>query len=191
MAADVLPYMENGEVEVVRPAVEGAKYTLAANAAGAKLGISDFCGIAKHADALDNALIGIEPGHDGSRILLELTEKDRFGLGAFELKESSEQGMLAQVARSDSKGDPVVFLGWAPHPMNNNFEMTYLTGGDDTFGPDFGAASVYSNVRQGYLQECPNVGKFIQNLSFSVEMENMLMATILDDGADPADAPKD
>lgn len=191
MAADVLPYMDNGEVEVVRPVVEGAKYTLATNAAGAKLGIRDFADIAKHADALDNALIGIEPGNDGNRILLEMIEKDRFGLGAFELKESSEQGMLAQVARSDSKGDPVVFLGWAPHPMNNNFDMTYLTGGDDTFGPDFGAATVYSNVRQGYLEECPNVGKFIQNLSFSVEMENVLMAAILDDGADPADAAKD
>lgn len=35
------------------------------------------------------------------------------------------------------------------------------------------------------------MGKFVQNLSFSVEMENVLMAAILDDGADPADAAKD
>jgi len=95
------------------------------------------------------------------------------------------------VARSDAKNEPVIFLGWAPHPMNNNFEMTYLTGGDDYFGPDFGAAVVYSNVRAGYIEECPNVGKFLSNLSFSVDMENILMAAILDDGAKPEVAARD
>ena len=191
MAADIKPYTDSGAVEVVRAVVEGAKYTLATNAAGAELGIKDFADIAKHAEALDNAIIGIEPGNDGNRLVLDMIEKDTFGLGGFELKESSEQGMLAQVARSDGKGDPVVFLGWAPHPMNNNFDMTYLTGGDDTFGPDFGAAKVYSNVRAGYLEECPNVGQFMKNLSFSVDMENILMAAILEDGADPEDAGRD
>lgn len=191
MAADIKPYTDAGTVEVVRAVVVGAKYTLATNAAGAALGISDFADIAKHADALDNAIIGIEPGNDGNRLVLDMIEGNTFGLGDFELKESSEQGMLAQVARSDSKGDPVVFLGWAPHPMNNNFDMTYLTGGDDTFGPDFGAAEVFSNVRAGYLEECPNVGQFLKNVTFSVDMENILMAAILEDGADPEDAGRD
>jgi len=191
MAADIKPYTDNGSVEVVRAVVEGAKYTLATNAAGAALGISDFADIAKHRDALDNSIIGIEPGNDGNRLVLEMIEQDKFGLSGFELKESSEQGMLAQVARSDAKGEPVIFLGWAPHPMNDNFDMTYLTGGDDTFGPNFGEAVVYSNVRAGYLDECPNVGQFMRNLAFSVEMENVLMAAILDDGADPEDAGRD
>lgn len=184
MGADIQPYIDKDTVEILRPVVVGAKYTLATNAAGAALGISDFSDIAKHSAALDQQIIGIEPGNDGNRLVLEMIEANSFGLGEFEVKESSEQGMLAQVARSDSKGEPVVFLGWAPHPMNNNFEMTYLTGGDEQFGPDFGAAVVYSNVRSGYTKECPNVGHFLKNLSFSVDMENELMAAILDDGQD-------
>jgi ABC-type proline/glycine betaine transport system substrate-binding protein len=44
--------------------------------------------------------------------------------------------MLAQVARADKPREPIVFLGWEPHPMNANFEMGYLAGGDDWFGPD-------------------------------------------------------
>jgi glycine betaine/proline transport system substrate-binding protein len=191
MAADIEPFVADGSVEVLRPVVEGAKYTLATNAAGAALGISDFSDIAKHSEALDNTIIGIEPGNDGNRLILDMISTNAFGLGGFDLKESSEQGMLAQVARSDSKDKPVIFLGWAPHPMNNNFDMTYLTGGDDYFGPDFGAAVVYSNVRAGYIQECPNVGKFLSNLSFSVDMENVLMAAILDDGAKPEVAARD
>ena len=63
-----------------------------------------------------------------------------FGLEGFELVESSEQGMLAQVAAPARRSEAIVFLGWEPHPMNANFKMTYLTGGDDVFGPNFGGA---------------------------------------------------
>ena len=72
--------------------------------------------------------------------------------------------------------------------MNANFDLVYLSGGDDWFGPDFGGATVHTNVRAGYLDECPNVGRFIQNLSFTLPMENEVMAAILDDGEEPSDA---
>ena len=75
-----------------------------------------------------------------------------------------------------------MFLGWEPHPMNTNFELAYLTGGDEVFGPNFGGATVYTNVRKGYLQECPNVGKLLQNLAFTLPMESEVMGGILDDG---------
>jgi glycine betaine/proline transport system substrate-binding protein len=81
-----------------------------------------------------------------------------------------------------------VFLGWEPHPMNANYEMGYLTGGDDFFGPDLGGATVFTNTRAGYVAECPNVGAFLNNLSFTLAMENEIMGAILDDAKDPADA---
>ena len=96
--------------------------------------------------------------------------------------------MLAQAARAEKSGEGIVFLGWEPHPMNKNLEMTYLTGGDECFGPNLGGATVYTNVRKGYVAECPNVGKFLQNLVFSLDMENEIMGAILDDGEDPDDA---
>ena len=113
-----------------------------------------------------------------------------FGLDGFQLVESSEQGMLAEVAKHDGAGQPIVFLGWEPHPMNANFKMTYLTGGDDYFGPNLGGATIYTNTRKGYVTECPNTGKFLQNLSFSLQMENEIMGKILDDGEDPEAAAK-
>ncbi len=96
--------------------------------------------------------------------------------------------MLAQVDRASRKGDPIVFLGWEPHPMNANFEMSYLTGGDEFFGPNIGGATVFTNTRKGYAEECPNVGALLNNLEFSLAMENEIMAAILDGGEDPADA---
>ena len=63
--------------------------------------------------------------------------------------------MLAQVARATRSEEPIVFLGWEPHPMNANFDLTYLSGGDDVFGPNYGGATVYTNVRAGYARGVP------------------------------------
>ena len=185
MEADIKPFRDNGSVEVVRENLEGAKYTLATNAKGAELGIKDFADIAKQKDALGAKIYGIEPGNDGNRLIIDMVDKNTFGLKGFEVVESSEQGMLAQVSRADKEGKPIIFLGWAPHPMNTNYKMTYLSGGDDVFGPNYGGASVFTNVRAGYLQECPNVGAFVKNLVFSLPMENEIMGKILNDGKDP------
>jgi glycine betaine/proline transport system substrate-binding protein len=188
MEADIAPYREAGTVDTVRANLTGAKYTLATNAAGAALGITSFGTIAEHADALDETIYGIEPGNDGNRLILDMIEADAFGLSGFEVKESSEQGMLAQVSRADRREEPIVFLGWEPHPMNANHDMTYLIGGDDWFGPDLGGATVYTNTRAGYVEECPNVGKLLTNLEFTLAMENEIMGAILNDGTDPEEA---
>ncbi|MFI0395398.1 choline ABC transporter substrate-binding protein [Paracoccus jiaweipingae] len=188
MEADIKPYRDSGTVDTVRTNLTGAKYTLATNKAGAELGIRDFADIAKHKDALDGKIYGIEPGNDGNRLLLEMVARDKFGLGTLEIVESSEQGMLAQVSRADNAGKPVVFLGWEPHPMNAQHELTYLSGGDDVFGPDFGGAEVRTNTRAGYVRDCPNVGKLLENLEFSLPMENQVMGAILNDGQEPSKA---
>ncbi|AEH79801.1 ABC transporter, periplasmic solute-binding protein [Sinorhizobium meliloti SM11] len=188
MEADIAPYREDKSVETVRENLAGAKYTLATNAKGAELGIKDFKDIAAHKDELDGKIYGIEPGNDGNRLIIDMVEKGTFDLKGFEVVESSEQGMLAQVARAEKSGDPIVFLGWEPHPMNANFKLTYLSGGDDVFGPNYGGATVHTNVRAGYTTECPNVGKLLQNLSFSLQMENEIMGKILNDGEDPEKA---
>ncbi|MDR0809862.1 MAG: choline ABC transporter substrate-binding protein [Gemmobacter sp.] len=188
MEADIAPYREAGTVETVRTNLEGAKYTLATNEAGAALGIKDFADISKNAEALENNIYGIEPGNDGNRLILDMVEQDAFGLKGFNVVESSEQGMLAEVARATDSGHPIVFLGWEPHPMNANFDMTYLTGGDDFFGPNLGGATVATNTRKGFVAECPNTGRLLQNLVFSLQMENEIMGAILDSGTDPKEA---
>jgi glycine betaine/proline transport system substrate-binding protein len=188
MEADIRPYLDDGTVESIGANLEGAKYTLAVPKYTYDAGLTDFAKIAEFSDALEAKIYGIEPGNDGNRLILDMIAADTFGLGQFELVESSEQGMLAQVARAVGAEEPIVFLGWEPHPMNANFEMAYLAGGDDIFGPDFGGATVYTNTRAGYAAECPNVGALLANLKFSLAMENEIMGAILNDGADPEDA---
>lgn len=191
MEGDIAAYREAGTVDTVRANLEGAKYTLAANETATGLGIKSFADIAAHKDDLDGKIYGIEAGNDGNRLILDMITADAFGLKDFELVASSEQGMLAQVERETRRDKAIVFLGWEPHPMNSMFKMGYLTGGDEYFGPNLGGATVYTNTRAGYVEDCPNVGKFLENLSFTLKMENEIMASILNDGNDPDDAAED
>lgn len=188
MEADIAPYREDGSVETVGVNLEGAKYTLAVTQGAYDAGLKSFADIAKFKDRLDGKIYGIEPGNDGNRLILDMIEKDAFGLKGFEVVESSEQGMLAQVSRAARRGEDVVFLGWEPHPMNANNKMAYLSGGDDFFGPNFGGATVYTNVRAGYTAACPNVGKLLGNLKFTLAMENEIMGAILNDDMEPEKA---
>ncbi|MFW5679817.1 MAG: choline ABC transporter substrate-binding protein [Pseudomonadota bacterium] len=185
MEADIAPFREAGTVETVRTNLEGAKYTLAVPTYLAEQGLTDFADIQRFADALEGEIYGIEPGNDGNRLVLDMIASDRFGLGEFRLVESSEQGMLSQVERSVNREQPIVFLGWEPHPMNAAFDLTYLSGGDEVFGPNYGGATVHTNVRAGYTDECPNVGRLLENLAFTLEMENEVMGMILNDGMTP------
>ncbi|MDT4872009.1 Glycine betaine/carnitine transport binding protein GbuC [compost metagenome] len=64
--------------------------------------------------------------------------------------------------------------------MNTQFDITYLEGGDDIFGPDYGAAKVYTVVPADYEARCANMGKLLNNLQFSVEIESQLMEKVLE-----------
>ncbi|WP_434362973.1 choline ABC transporter substrate-binding protein [Parasalinivibrio latis] len=190
MEADIAKYRDAGTVETVRANLEGAKYTLAVPKYAFDGGVKTFADIAKYADEFKDRIYGIEPGNDGNRLIQDMIDKNAFGLKGFNLVESSEAGMMSQVKRAVRRDNWIVFLGWAPHPMNSNFEIEYLDGGDDYFGPNYGGASVYTNVRQNYTADCPNVGQLLKNLEFSLKMENEVMDAILNQGQKPDAAAK-
>jgi glycine betaine/proline transport system substrate-binding protein len=182
------PYLESGEIEQINVNLEGTKYTLAVPTYAYDAGLKTYADIQKFRDELDEKIYGIEPGNEGNAYLVSLAEENKFGLEGFEVVESSEQGMLAQVSRLYKKEKPVVFLGWEPHPMNANFSLKYLTGGEDFFG---GEGVVHTVTRKGYSAECPNLGKLFAQMDFTLEMENSIMGKILDDGEDADDATMD
>ncbi len=192
MENDRKPYVADKSVVVVGANLpEGAKYTLAVPQYTYDKGLKDFKDIAKFKDSLHGKIFGIEPGNDGNRLVLDLIKGNKFDLKDFQLVESSEQGMLSEVQRATGHKEDVVFLGWAPHPMNVNFKIQYLTGGDDSFGPNFGGAVVYTNERAGWAAECPNAAKLVKNLVFNVDLENAVMNKILTDGKDGPTAAKE
>ncbi len=180
MTADIKEYTDEGSVETISQNLEGAGYGIVVPTYVADGGVKSLTDIGKFKDKFNGKLYGIEAGNDGNRIMLDMIKDPANGLEGFDLVESSEAGMLTQAEQSMKNNEWIAFLGWTPHPIMGEMKITYLDGMGDS---GFGAATVHTNVRKGYLEECPNVGKFIGNLKFSLSSENAMMDEILK-GAD-------
>ncbi|WNW12382.1 choline ABC transporter substrate-binding protein [Pseudomonas sp. DTU_2021_1001937_2_SI_NGA_ILE_001] len=181
MTQTITPFVEAGQVKVLdKPSLEDARATLAVPTYLADKGLKTFADIAKFEKELGGKIYGIEPGSGANAQIKAMIAKNQFGLGKFQLVESSEVGMLAAVERSVRRKEAVVFFGWAPHPMNVNIAMTYLSGSDDVLGPNEGKASVWTVTAPNYAQQCPNVHRLLSNLTFSVADESQMMQPLLD-----------
>ncbi len=175
-------YFAKGTVVKFVPNMTGAQYTLAAPAYVLEGGLKDFSDIVRYADALDHKIYGIEEGNDGNEIIQAMIDADMFGLGSFDLIPSSEAGMLGQVQDAVRNKRWIVFLGWTPHYMNEVMDLGYLTGStDETFGPENGMATVYTNYRAGFDAEQPNVVRFLANFTFPLDMMNQIMTALHED----------
>lgn len=181
-------YFDNKEVEVIATNLTGAKFTLAVPTYAADAGVRSYDDLAKHSDKFSSTIYGIEAG--SNQPLLDMIDADRHGLKDWSVVESSETAMLAQVEKMTKNDDWIVFLAWEPHPMNLKYQLTYLSGGEAEYGPNFGGATVRTIARPGYAKECPNVAKLLENLKFDLDYENIGMNAIITDGEEPAAAAK-
>jgi glycine betaine/proline transport system substrate-binding protein len=181
MTNDIKDYSADGSVETISQNLDGAGYGLVVPTYMADAGVKTLADLAKPEikEKLDGKVYGIEAGNDGNRIILDMISKPDSGLAGYELVESSEAGMLTQAESTMKDNAWIVFLGWTPHPVMGEMKISYLDGMGDS---GFGAATVHTNVRKGYVTECPNVGTFIKNLKFDLSMENTMMDAILKGG---------
>jgi glycine betaine/proline transport system substrate-binding protein len=169
------PYEKNHQIDVIGPDLKHAKYTLVVPHYLYERGLKSYADIHKFAKQLHHKIYGIEPGNDGNEHILAMIKSNAFDLGDFHLVQSNEAGMLAEVARKYPHKKDIVFLGWEPEPMNIKFHLDYLPGGKNYFGPHEGEATIYINTRHNYANECPNVGKLLNQFQLTVEDENKMM----------------
>ena len=190
MTRTITPFIQANQLKVLdAPSLDDARATLAVPRYLADKGLKTFADIHKFEKELDGKIYGIEPGSGANTQIKAMIDKNQFGLGKFQLVESSEAGMLAAVDRAVRRKQAVVFFGWAPHPMNVNVDMTYLSGSQDALGPDEGRATVWTVIAPDYAQRCPNAHRLLANLKFSAEDESRMMQPLLDH-KDPLDSAR-
>jgi glycine betaine/proline transport system substrate-binding protein len=68
-------------------------------------------------------------------------------------------------------------------------KIEYLTGSEDVFGPNEGAATVSVVTAPDYATRCPNVSQLMTNLTFTAAQESAMMVPIMDRKA-PDDVAK-
>nr|WP_315430081.1 choline ABC transporter substrate-binding protein [uncultured Albidiferax sp.] len=180
----VEPILKDGGMEVVRANLPNAKFTLAVPGYVADAGVKTFADLAKYADKFDRKIYGIESGAPANQNIKKMLEAKSYGLEGWSLVESSEQSMLSQVARKERSKDWIVFLAWEPHQMNTKFQVNYLDGDKEYFGPNFGSATVNTVSRKGYAAQCPNVGRLFSQMEFTVDFENKAISEVLEQKID-------
>jgi glycine betaine/proline transport system substrate-binding protein len=176
----VKPFVDEKSIEVLHPNLSNAKFTLAVPDYVAAAGVHSFADLQKNSSRFDSKIYGIEPGAPANQNIRKMVDEKAFGLDDWKLVESSETGMLTQVERAVRDKKWIVFLAWEPHLMNTKFHLTYLDGGDKYFGPNYGGATVNTVARTGYVAQCPNVGRLLKQMTFNVDLENGVIAEVLD-----------
>lgn len=186
----VKPFVDEHAIDVLHANLTNAKFTLAVPDYVANAGVHTFADLAKHADQFDKHIYGIEPGAPANQNIKKMIADKAFDLGSWSIVESSETGMLTQVERAVRDHKWIVFLAWEPHLMNTKFHLTYLGGGDAYFGPNYGGATVNTVTRAGFAGECTNLARLFTQITFNVDLENHIIANVLQDKVDVTTAAR-
>ncbi|MTI81731.1 MAG: glycine betaine ABC transporter substrate-binding protein [Firmicutes bacterium] len=134
-------------------------------------------------DKFGNKIYGIGEGAGMTTTSREMIED--YGLD-LEYAPSSETGMLGQAQKDIDDGNPVLFLGWRPHPMFVNFDLKVL---EDPKGY-FKTSEVHVLTYKDFKNKAPDVYKFLQKWSIPVgDIEKMIIK--IDEGNDPAEVAQE
>lgn len=187
MTPVVKPYLDAGTIAMLpEPSLSDARTTLAVPTYLYDKGLKTFADIAKFEKSLGGKIYGLEAGVGSNKIIQEMIDTNKFGLGRFKLIQSGEIGIVSTLKRAEAGKKDVVFFGWTPHPMNVNFDISFLSGSDDVFAPNDGKATVSTLTAPNYKAQCPNVHALLENLKFTAAEESEMMVPIMD--REPADA---
>ena len=135
----------------------------------AEQGITSLADVAENPEMFDSELYGIEPGNDGNTIILDMIENDTYGFGDFDIVESSTEGMLSAVGRAIEREEPIAFLAWSPHWMNNVYDITYLDDPENVWGED---GFVATALNSGFAEENANLATFFSQFKVDPETQN-------------------
>lgn len=97
---------------------------------------------------------------------------------------SSTPAMLDELDRAYREREPIVFLGWSPHWMNEKYDFRYLEDPKDAQGKYNDASKISTIVRKDLKDDDPVAYELIKAISLTEKQLNDLEAEIID-SSDP------
>ncbi|NLN71886.1 MAG: glycine/betaine ABC transporter [Thermoplasmatales archaeon] len=151
-----------------------------------KLGITCISDLNDHAGEFGNRIIGVDSGAGIMRLAKKAVGD--YGLN-FDLVESSEAGMLSELRKKYDAGEDIIVTLWDPHWAFGAYDLVYL---EDDPHESFGTAeSIESWVRNGLLDEDPDLAGILERYSYDLEDFNSLLMHIRNSPKDVSEAVED
>jgi len=169
------PRKESGVLIDVANNVDGAQMTLAVPEYLYESGIQSFADLDENREQFEGEIYGFGAGSAASEILHNAIDSDTWGLGDWQVVDTSEVGMLSAARDAISREEPIVWVGWTPHWMNLELPMRYLEDPEDLFGENNGESDVLTLLRSGYAEATPNVVTFFEQFTFSAEEQSWMI----------------
>ncbi|MGM0857642.1 MAG: ABC transporter substrate-binding protein [Pseudomonadota bacterium] len=169
------PRKESGVLVDVANNVDGAQMTLAVPEYLYEDGLQSFADLDDYRDQLDGDIHGFGAGSAASEILNKAIDNDTWGLGDWQLVDTSEVAMLSAARDAISREEPIVWVGWTPHWMNLELPMRYLDDTEDLFGENNGESEVLTLLRADYADANPNVVTFFEQFTFTAEEQSWMI----------------
>ncbi|KXS37564.1 MAG: ABC transporter periplasmic protein [Halomonadaceae bacterium T82-2] len=169
------PREESGDIVRLANNVDGAQMTLAVPDYVYEDGIQSFADLDAHRDAFEGKIYGFGAGSAASEILHKAIDNDTWGLGDWQVIDTSTVGMLSAAKDAIKNHEPIVWVGWTPHWMNLELPMRYLADSKDLFGPDNGKSQVLTLMRSGFAESHPNLKTFFNQFTFSAKEQSWMI----------------
>jgi len=148
--------------------------------------IDSIAEMADHKDKFGGRIVGIDPGAG----IMEATRNatmPNYGLDDWELSESSEAAMMAELERAINNEEWIAVTGWAPHWKFAAYELKLLEDPDETLG---GLEEIVIVAREGLREDFPEVTSFLENWKLTSDQLGEVMYMIAVDGMTPAVAAR-
>ncbi|HZG64509.1 MAG TPA: glycine betaine ABC transporter substrate-binding protein [Rubrobacteraceae bacterium] len=163
-----------------------ATFSVAVNREACDAGVTSHEDLDQFADRFEAGgtptIYGIEPGNDGNQVVIDMIENDTYGLGDWEIVESSTNGMLSEVESRVDEGEWVAFTGWEPHWMNNKFDMCLLEDPEEAWG---GTSHVETLLNAEFAEGNPELDKFFGQMIVNKDIQANLIDQIDNSGKEP------
>nr|WP_298379576.1 ABC transporter substrate-binding protein [uncultured Halomonas sp.] len=171
------PSMEKGTIVDLGNNVDGARLGFAVPRYVAEAGVTSAEDLDKdeYAKRFGRTIYNIEAGSGMSEILNGAVDEDTYGLGDWDLSETSTPGMLSVVKDAIKNDEWVVFGAWTPHWMNIEYDIVYLDDPEDLWGPDEGHSDVKTLLSKDFADSHPNAARFLDQIVISADDQSEMI----------------
>lgn len=163
-------YFSDGSIIALTVNLDETIYTLAVPDYVWNAGVKSHADLNKFAERFEHKIIGIEPGNDGNKIVLDMIKNNTYGLKDWKLVEGSAEAMMIAVGAAIKKNEWVCWLGWSPHWMNLAYSIKYLEDPEQVWGSE--PEVVKTVARSDIREQLPEVARLFSQFRVTPEMQN-------------------